>query len=62
MERDKFFEFIGSHLCGNLSNDTDSPKYWKSPDNANALMKGMTDMGLMYIPEGFRNSGRRKVD
>ena len=62
MEKDKFIEFLNSNLCGNLSTDSRSPSYWKSPENSHKLMKGMSEMGMIYIPEGFRNSGRRKVD
>ena len=62
MDRGKFTEFLNSSLCGNLSTNPNSTAYWKSQDNAHALMKGMSEMGLLYIPEGFRNTGRRKVD
>ena len=62
MEREKFGEFLISDLCGNLSLEPSSPKYWKSPENSHSLMKGMSEMGLLYIPEGFRNTGKRKVD
>ena len=61
MEKSRFYDFINSNLCG-LSTEKDDPLYWKKPENAHALMKGMSSMGLMYIPEGFRNTGRRKVD
>lgn len=60
MDRDKFTEFLSSSLCGNLSTNENDPLYWKLPENSHALMKGMSEMGLLYIPEGFRNSGRRK--
>ena len=62
MDRDKFIEFLNSDLCGNLSADSNNPSYWKLPENSHALMKGMSEMGLLYIPEGFRNTGKRKVD
>lgn len=62
MDRDKFFDFLRSDLGGNLSSNPEDPSYWKSPTNAHILMKGMSEMGLLYIPEGFRNTGRRKVD
>jgi len=62
MEYPKFVEFLNSNLCKNLSLDSNSDKYWKSPDNSHSLMKGMSELGLLYIPEGFTNKGRRKVD
>ena len=62
MERDKFIQFINSSLCGNLNTNSNSPQYWKLPDNSNELMKGMSGLGLLYVPEGFSNKGRRKVD
>ena len=62
IERDKFYEFLSSDLCGNLSTNPNDPAYWKSSDNSHTLMKGMSEMSLLYIPEGFRNTGKRKVD
>ena len=62
MEKDKFFEFLHSDLCGNLSINENSPLFWKSHENSYALLKGMSELSLMYVPEGFRNTGRRKVD
>ena len=62
MDRDKFIEFLGSDLCGNLSTNQNDPLYWKSLENSHSLMKGMSEMGLVYIPEGFRNTGKRTVE
>ena len=62
MERDKFTQFLTSDLCGHLSINNKNSSYWKSPDNSNELMKGMSELGLQYVPEGFVNKGRRKVD
>lgn len=62
MDREKFMEFLESSLCGNLSTDSKNPLFWKLPENSHALMKGMSEMSLLYIPEGFRNTGKRKVD
>ncbi len=59
MDRDKFIEFLNSSLCGNLKTNENDPLYWKSPNNAHTLMKGMSELGLLYIPEGFRNRGNR---
>lgn len=50
----KFIEFLNSDLCGNLSIDTKDPTYWKNPENANVLMKGMSELSLLYKPQGFR--------
>lgn len=62
MERDKFIEFLNSDLCGNLTTDPKDTDYWKLANNSHRLMKGMSEMALMYIPEGFRNTGKRKVE
>lgn len=62
IDKSKFIEFLGSQLCGHLSTNSNDPKYWKSPDNLHALLKGMSELGLLYVPEGFVNKGRRKVD
>ena len=61
IERGKFIEFLNSSLCGKLSIDSKSDLYWKSPANSQKLMKGMSELGLLYVPEGFVNTGRRKV-
>ena len=62
VEREKFYEFLGSDLCGNLSLNKNDSKFWKLAENSPALMKGMSELSLLYTPKGFRNSGRRKVD
>lgn len=62
IEYSKFTEFVNSSLCENLSNKPNDPLYWKNSDNSDKFMKGMSELGLMYVPEGFRNTGRRKVD
>lgn len=56
MDGEKFYEFLGSSLCGELSGNVNSPKYWKLAENSEALMKGMSEMSLLYIPEGFRTN------
>lgn len=53
---DKFFEFIGSNLCGNLSQNPKSPDYWKDPNNAPKLIKGMVDMSMQYVPQYFKSN------
>lgn len=62
MDKSKFVEFLNSSLCNNLTIDPNSDRYWKHPNNSHSLMKGMTELGLLYVPEGFINKGRRKVD
>lgn len=59
MSKDKFYEFLNSSLCGNLSLNENDSKYWKSPNNLYALLKGMSELSLLYIPEGFRNTGKK---
>lgn len=55
INRDKFFEFLKSSLSGNLTDDPNDSNYWKDPNNSHTLIKGLSDMSLLYIPEGFRS-------
>lgn len=55
IERERFIEFLGSDYCHGLTLDHDSPNYWRNPENAPALMEGIVDLALVYIPKGFKN-------
>ena len=58
MPEERFKEFLRSDHCEYLSLDPKDPNFWKHPDNAHRLMKGMSSMGLVYIPKGFKNPYR----
>ena len=58
MPEARFKEFLQSDHCNYLSLDSNSPDFWKNPNNIDRLMNGMSTIGLMYIPKGFKNPHR----
>jgi len=60
LEEDKFYEYLTSENCDNLSLDRRDERYWKNPDNIEDLIKGITTLSLRYAPSGFRNKNRPK--
>lgn len=54
MDYGNFFDFVQSKLCGNLSLNKNDSNYWKSPDNINLLIKGISECSLLYRPNGFK--------
>lgn len=50
MSYDKFKEFIECNLCG-LSNNPDSPLYWKKQENGDQLLSSMAELALQYTPQ-----------
>lgn len=58
--QDKFIQFLGSYLCGELSLDPEDERFWKNPSMMGDLMRGMSEMSLQYRPVGYRNPNRPK--
>ena len=52
----RFVEFLGTDLCGNLSLDPKDPRFWKSPDNAPILLKGMSEFATRFKPIDFQSN------
>ena len=51
----KFYEYLQTDHCHNLSLDPKSPNYWKNPNNSEKLISGMSELAIQYTPKGFRN-------
>lgn len=49
----KFLELVESPHCDNLSRDSKNKRYWKNPEFSEALIKGLSNCGMLFRPEGF---------